>query len=223
MNMLSASPISLGLIIGALEVVGLLGTVGLFVVIVVANRAEADPTHRRPLAVYLFGASFVTIWTALIGSVAIVASLVELIGSHPATFSQAIHPVGDASARGAVLGAIVLLVSVAILVTHLRAGMRLALATDPESPLTRRVGQSYVAAVAFVSVLVTAIAVVVVAYAIFQLIAPGVFLSSGRIPTLRMLLDALYVALAAGALVWTHLRLPVSPMAKPASVPPPSA
>src|SRR5579875_3396175 len=110
---LSAVGSLLGLVVGALLVVVVLGVVGAFVVIVVANRAEADPTDRRPLVAYLFGASFVTMWTALIGSSAVIASLVQLIGSHPGTTSDALHPIGDASARGAVLGAIVLLVSVA--------------------------------------------------------------------------------------------------------------
>ncbi|HLI16223.1 MAG TPA: hypothetical protein VKV23_09265 [Acidimicrobiales bacterium] len=191
-----------GLVVGVLVLVILLATVGAFVVIVVANRAEADPSGRRPAVVYLFGASFVTVWTALIGSAAAVSSLFQLIGSHPGMGGGSLHPVGDAVARGAVLGGLVLAVSLAVLVTHLRRGVTIATA-----PAATRVAQSYVSAVSFVSVLIVAFSLAYIAYAICQIAGPGVFHGDGRIPTLRHLLDAIWVALAAGAILGSHLRL----------------
>ena len=49
----------IGLVVGVLLVMILLGVLGVFVV--VANRAEADASGRRPLVVYLFGVAFITI------------------------------------------------------------------------------------------------------------------------------------------------------------------
>jgi hypothetical protein len=201
-----------GLVAGVLGLIILLGGLGLFVVIVVANRAEPDPTSRRPLIVYLFGVAFIAVWTSLIGSSVVVASLVQLIGSHSGPPTGAIHPVGDASARGVVLGGIVLLVSLALLIVHRRKGVELAIATDPDSPPAFRVAQSYVSAVAFTSVLIMAIAAAAAIYLVFVLASPGIFgFDHPRISTLRDLLDLIYVAAAAGAILWTHLHLPVSP------------
>jgi hypothetical protein len=54
--------------------------VGLFIIIVVANRAEPDATGHRPQSVYFFAVSFVTLVTTIVGSIVVVFSLVELIG-----------------------------------------------------------------------------------------------------------------------------------------------
>lgn len=197
----------IGLVVGVLSILILFGILGAFVVIVVANRAEADPTGRRPLAVYLFGVAFITIWTAFIGSVAVVSSLIQLIGSHPGSYGGAIHPIGDASARGVVLGGLVLLVSLGTFVIHLRKGIDLADVGGPSSSPAKRCEQSYVSAVAFISVIIVVISLVVAVYAIFQIMAPGVFGGAGGVPTVRHLLDAIFVALAGGTILWRHLLL----------------
>lgn len=209
MNVVSVPGASslIGLVVGVLSVVILLGILGAFVVIVVANRADADATGRRPLVVYLFGVAFITIWTAFIGSAAVVSSLVQLIGSHPGVYGGAIHPIGDAAARGVVLGGLVLLVSLVTFVFHFRKGIELAGGEGQSSSPARRCEQSYVSAVAFVSVLVIIISLVIAVYAIFQILAPGVFGGAGRVPALRHLLDACYVVLAGGAILWRHLML----------------
>lgn len=209
-----------GLLLGAIMLVVVLGAGGALVVLVVANRADPDPSGRRPFVVYLLGVAFITLWTALLGSVAAVASLVNLIGSHPRSPQRyscgtsgrvrctpvvTLHPIGDAAARGVVFGSLLLLISGAALWFHLRKGLELADADTPGAP--GRVARSYVSAVAFVSVLIAVVAAVLAVYALFEIAGPGVFESAGRLPALRQLLDALYVVLAAGAILMTHLRL----------------
>ena len=60
---------------------------------------------------------------------------------------------------------------------------------------------------AFISVLIIIVSLVFAVYAIFQILAPGVFGGAGRIPTLRYLRDALFVVLAGCAILWRHLML----------------
>ena len=208
MNVVNVAGVSsvIGLVVGALSVAILLGVLGVFVV-VVANRAESDATGRRPLVVYLFGVAFITIWTAFIGAAAVVSSLVQLIGSHPGGYGGALHPIGDVAARGVVLGGLVLVVSLGTFVIHFRKGIELADAQAPSTSPAKRCQQSYVSAVAFISVIIIVISLVIAVYAIFQILAPGVFGGAGSVPTLRYFLDALFVALASGVILWRHLML----------------
>src|SRR3979490_781720 len=74
---------SFGILLGLLGVVVILAIVGVFIIVVAANRAEPDPSGRRPLSVYLFATSFVTLIAAVAGSATVVSSLVQLIGTHP--------------------------------------------------------------------------------------------------------------------------------------------
>ncbi len=68
--------------------------------------------------------------------------------------------------------------------------------------------QSYVSAVAFLSMLILLVATIVVAYLIFALIGPGVFGSlGGRTVVWRALLDALYVGGIAALVLLTHRNL----------------
>src|SRR5438105_6019178 len=53
-----------------------------FVVVVVANRAEPDPSGRRPALVYSLGTAFITLFVTLFATTAFVAQLCRLIGSH---------------------------------------------------------------------------------------------------------------------------------------------
>ncbi len=196
---------------------------GVFVVIVVANRSDADLTGRRPAAVYAFSTAFLTLFVTLFATTASVASLCRLIGSDDAGAASITdggflplggsgsghqHPLGDSVAQGAVLGAIVALVAGVMFVLHLRAARA---ATDdaviPE-PLAR-LRSTYVAAVAFVAVSVAIGASVVVLYDIFRGIAPGVFSASGHadsVDVLRSMIPALYLAVAALAILAVHLR-----------------
>lgn len=112
-----SSSLGLGGFVGAFvdlfAIVIVLALVGAFVIIVVANRADPDPTGRRPQSVYFFAVSFVTVLTSIVGSTVIVAALTRFIGSHSS-------PISDSVARTVVLGGLITLISVVLLVTHPR-------------------------------------------------------------------------------------------------------
>src|SRR5580698_6269867 len=57
---------------------------GVFVILIVSNRADPDPSGRRPAVVYSYAVSFLTLFITLFASVVIVARLASLIGSHHA-------------------------------------------------------------------------------------------------------------------------------------------
>src|SRR3954471_4624450 len=110
---------------------------GIFVVVVVANRTDTDPTGRRPTVVYAYAISFITLFVALFASFAVVSSLCSLIGSHESSASSSLgfgfqsgssggsqHPVGDAAARGVVLGLLVLLIAGFAYLVHVRSADR---------------------------------------------------------------------------------------------------
>lgn len=203
---ISILPLSLAIAVGVFF--GLSAIMGIFVVIVVANRAEPDPSGRRPTAVYLFGVSFFSLFAALFGSFAVVLALVQLIGGHPEVSGGSQHPVGDAVARVVVLGGLIFLVAVALLTVHLRRGLALPGWNDPRADPVTRVGRSYIASVSFVSVLIAAGALVAFVYEIFRILGPGVFeLSGSRVVAARVLIATAYLALAAGAIVVTHQRM----------------
>jgi hypothetical protein len=226
------------LLYAALALIVVLGLGGALVVLVVANRAEADPSGRRPFVVYLFGVAFITLWTALLGSAAAVMGLISLIGRNVGvqvrevcgtaaltgarcTQVSVLHPVGDAAARAVVLGGLLLVVSAAAFLFHVRKGLDLA-AGDTVGA-SARVARSYVSAVAFVSVLVVVGTTIGAVYAVFGLVAPGVFGAAGRVPALRSFLDAGYVAAAAFGILLMHMRVGFPglwPWRAPASVPP---
>ena len=202
---LGGGGLGLGTVVEALlEVLGVLilvAVVGIFVIIVVANRADPDPSGRRPQAVYYFAVSFITLATTIVGSAVVVVGLVQLMGHHSGSIN---NPV----ARTVVVGGLIALISLFLLVTHLRRGLMLARAEDVMPSPSQRVGQSYVAAVAFVSMLTLLVTGIVIAYLIFALIGPGVFGSfGGRTPSLRYLIVAAYLGLVALAVLQTHRNL----------------
>jgi len=173
--------------------------VGLFIIIVVANRAEPDPTGHRPQSVYYFAVSFVTLVSTILGSMVIVFSVVDLIGRHSPGISNAI-------ARAVLIGGLITLLSGALLWMHLRRGVALV-GPDAASP-SRRVAQSYVSAVAFLAVLILLAVSIFAVYLLFALGGPGVFGSfGGRTPALRVLIDTVYVGLVAGIVLLTHRNL----------------
>jgi hypothetical protein len=236
---ISIVPVALG--IGAVVFLGLAALVGVFVIVVVANRGDTDPSGQRPLSVYLFGVSFVSVFAALFAGFGIVLGLVQLIGSHgasvgristyspngtfmpngslPSVLSSPVsHPVGDAVARVVTLAGLVVLVAAALLATHLRRGLALPEWRAGRGGPVSRVVRSYVAAVSFVAVLIAAVSVVVVVYQVFRILGPGVFaLSGSRVEAARVLIAALYLVAAAAVLVVSHMRLlPDGLFARPA-------
>ncbi len=190
-----------GVLVDVLAGVVVVALVGLFVIVVVANRADPDPTGRRPQSVYFFAVSFVTIVISTIASTVIVSALARFIGSHSS-------PIADSVARAVVLGGLITLVGVFLLVAHLRRGLGLALAGGELTSPSRRVGQSYVSAVAFVAILIVIVFSVLSIYLVFGLAGPGVFGSfGGHTSALRYLVDAVYVDIVAGVILWTHRNL----------------
>ena len=190
-----------GVFVDVLAIVVVLALLGIFVIVVVANRADPDPTGRRPQSVYFFGVSFVTILTSIVGSAVVVSALTRFIGSHS-------RPISDSVARTVVLAGLVTLISVVFLVTHLRRGLTLARADAAVTSPSRRVGQTYVSAVAFLSVLVFLVVSVLAVYLVFVIGGPGVFGSvGGRAPAVRYLVEAVYLGVVAGVILGTHRNL----------------
>ena len=167
----------------------------------VSNRADPDPTGRRPQSVYFFAVSFVTLLTSVVGSVVVVSAAARLIGSHPSSINNSV-------ARTLVLGGLITLVSVVLLIVHLNRGLELALADDDLASPSRRVSRSYVSAVAFVFVLVLLVTTVTAAYLIFAIGGPGIFGSfGGRTAAVRLLVDTVYLGVVAAVILFTHRGL----------------
>jgi hypothetical protein len=203
---LSIIPIELAVAVGLFF--GLSGILAVFVVIVVANRADPDPTGERPLAVYLFAVSFFSMFVVLFGTFAMVLGLVQLIGSHPGVASVSKHPVGDAVVRTIVLGGIIVAVALVLLQTHLRRALALPDVVRRQPGPIFRVAQSYGASVSIASVFIGAVSLVVFVYEVLRILAPGVFeLSGTRVAAARVVLAALYLAFASAALIAAHARL----------------
>jgi hypothetical protein len=195
---------------------------GVFVILIVANRADPDPTGRRPVVV-----SFITLFVTLFASVVFVSRLTSLIGSHPtaslssdasstdffgtgtATIAHGPqHPFGDSVARGVVFGLLLAIVAGFVHLLHVRAGQRATHDVAANQP-AGRVRASYLAAVSFVCVVVAVISAVAAAYQVFRIIAPGVFNSSGSgssTAALRTMLPLLYLTLATLELLRRHVQ-----------------
>ena len=199
-------PVALAVTVGVFF--ALAGILAVFVVIVVANRAEPDPSGERPTAVYLFAVSFFSMFIVLFGTFAMVLGLVQLIGSHPVVSNGAKHPVGDAVVRVVVLGAIIVAVAAFLLATSLRRALANPEVANRQAGPVGRVAQSYAASVSFAAVFIAAVSLVVFLYQAFSILAPGVFeLSTTRVAAARTLLAALYLSVASVVVVAVHARL----------------
>ena len=108
-----------GIFVDILAVVVMLSLVGVLVIVVVANRADPDPRGRRPQSVYCFVVSFVTLAIAVIGSAVVVTGVDVLVGNHS-------NAVSNAAARAILVGGLATVVSLVLLITHLRRGLDLA-------------------------------------------------------------------------------------------------
>jgi hypothetical protein len=197
------------LFLSAAVFLGVIAFIGVFVIVVVANRADPDPTGRRPLAVYLFAVSFFSVFVLLFGTYAIVSGVVQLIGTHPAPVSSsAQHPVGDAVTRVVVLGGLIVAVAVVLLSYSLRRALDLPELSQSEGGPVVRVAQSYAASVSFIAVFIASVSVVVFVYQALRILAPGVFeLTATRVVAARTLLSTFYLAAASSFVVFAHTRL----------------
>lgn len=184
-----------------LLVLFVLALIGVFVIVVVSNRADPDPSGRRPQAVYYFSVSFVTLSIAIVASATVVAGIDALVGHHS-------NAVTNAAARAILVGLLATVMGGALLVVHLRRGLDLVRQdTQPPTP-SRRVGQSYVSSVAFVAVLSLLLLFVFSVYLIFALAAPGVFGSLGsQGNSAHVLAVAVYLWIVAWVVLETHRRL----------------
>ncbi len=181
------------------------GSIMTYVIIVIANRADPDPSGKRPMAAYLFGGSFLSLWIAYLGSIIVVETLVSLMRSNA--------PSTNTVARIVVVGFLMVLVGGVAHIIHRQRGLALSDSeTDPSSP-TKRVMRSYVAAVSFISVLIALISAMVLGYLIFQLVAPGVFGATGsRVDTLSSIIDSVYIVGATAFVFFAHQALAPAPL-----------
>jgi hypothetical protein len=176
------------------------GSIMTYVIIVIANRADPDPSGKRPMAAYLFGGSFLSLWIAYVGSIVVVEALVSLMHSNA--------PSSNTVARMVVVGFLMVLVGGVTHMIHRQRGLALSNSeSDPSSP-TKRVMRSYVAAVSFISVLIAIISAMVLGYLIFQFAAPGVFGATGsRVDTLSSIIDSVYIIGATAFVFFAHQAL----------------
>jgi hypothetical protein len=176
------------------------GSIMTYVIIVIANRADPDPSGKRAMAAYLFGGSFLSLWIAYMGSILVVEALVSVMRSN--------SPNTNTVARIVVVGFLMVLVGGVAHMIHRQRGLALSDSeTDPSSP-TKRVMRSYVAAVSFISVLIALISAMVLGYLIFQLVAPGVFGATGsRVDTLSSIISSVYIVGATAFVFFAHQAL----------------
>ena len=204
-SVLASPTLGLTSLIGALveivAIVGMAALVGILIITVVANRADPDPTGRRPQSVYFFVVSFITITTAIAGSALIVAALLWLTVHHS---SSAGHEID----RLLLVSILITLVSLLLLTLHIRRGLILARADTSSLSPSRRVGQSYVSVVAFVSILVLLVSAIISVYLVFAIAAPSTFGSfGGRGSATRILVESVYLAAVAVFVIWRHSSL----------------
>lgn len=171
------------------------------VILVVANRADPDPTGRRPQSVYFFAVAFLTVLVSIVSSVVMVESLTSLMAPHGA-------PIGNEIARTEVIAGLLLMIDFTLARNHLRRGLELARSGEEGTTPSLRVGQSYAALMAFLMVLVLIVTIVLSAYLIFALAGPGVFGSfGGKAAAGHDLIVSAYATVVAIAVLRAHLRL----------------
>jgi uncharacterized BrkB/YihY/UPF0761 family membrane protein len=210
----SSGALALG---GVFALVGILGLFPLiFVILVVANRAEPDPRGMRPFSVYLFGMSFVTLMLTYGGLTIIVTSLLSFIAPHPV-------PIANSVGRSVVIGALLVIIAGVTMSFHLRKGLEIAHGDERVDGPNARILHTYIAVITFIFVVTIMISLGVAVYLLFQLAGPGVFGSTGggHAGTLAVLLDLVYVMLASGGIVLYHARLAPLALRKMATVTPP--
>ena len=202
MSVSSSSGLAIGSFAGTLveilAIASMAALVGIIIIAVVANRADPDPTGRRPQSVYYFVVSFVAITTAIVGSALFVASLLWLTAHHSSSTDHAVD-------RLMLVSALIFLVGTGLLVSHLRRGLALARAEGTPAGPSHRIGQSYVSIVAFVSILVLLVIGVFTIYLLFAIASPATFGSfGGRSDSVRILLESVYLDAVAIIVLWTH-------------------
>ena len=182
-----------------------LGVVILAIVAVAGGRAEPDPLHERPAALYLTAVSFLAVFAVLFAVFGLSASVLNLtIDHHGADYSTpvlsgrsqvsigssgvpdipTVAPLRgapsqhDGDYRGIVVALIAGLLAAALFLTHDR-WLRRYLAERVDGPGVR-VWHTYLSVACFFAVLVAIPAVGAALYDLFKLIAPGVTNAGSR-------------------------------------------
>lgn len=185
-----------------------LGSIVTYIIIVVANRAEPDPTGKRTSAIYHVGAAFVALWLEVAGVITIFVTVFALIGAGDRTYySPEVHPLGDSTVRGLTIGLLLSIIGGYTALTHRARAIELAESDPAESSPSRRVLRSYAAAVSFIGVLVVVVSLVALVWAVLGLIAPGVYQAGSRTGEVRLLLDEATVLAVFAWVFSTHRRL----------------
>ena len=191
-----------------LSVLASVGSIVTYIIIVVANRAEPDPTGRRTSAIYHVGTAFIALWLEIAGVITIFATLFALIGAgNGPNFSNEVHPLGDSTIRGLTIGLLLSIIGGYTALTHRARAIELASADESEASPSKRVVRSYAAVVSFVSVLVAVVTLLAIVWAVLGLIAPGVYQAGSRTGDTRLLLDELTVLAVFAWVFSTHRRL----------------
>jgi hypothetical protein len=206
---------SMGAIVGTyvsvlvlLSVLASVGSIVTYIIIVVANRAEPDPTGNRTSAIYHVGTAFIALWLEIAGVITIFFTLFNLIGAKSTTnFSTEVHPLGDSTIRGITIGLLLSIVGGYTALTHRAKAIELATSDEGEAGPSKRVVRSYAAVVSFISVLVVVVTLLAFAWAVLGLIAPGVYQTGSRTGDIRMLLDEAAVLVVFAWVFSTHRRL----------------
>jgi hypothetical protein len=206
---------STGLIVGTyvsalvlLSVLASVGSIVTYIIIVVANRAEPDPSGNRTNAIYHVGTAFIALWLEIAGVITLFVTLFNLIGAgNTPNFSSEIHPLGDATIRGVTIGLLLSIVGGLTALTHRAKAIELANSDGNAASPSNRVLRSYAAVVSFVSVIVVVVVSLAILWALLGLIAPGVYQTGGRTGDLRTLLDELTVFAVFAWVFTTHRHL----------------
>lgn len=199
------STVGLGALAGSLvELLVILmaaSLVGVVVIAIVASRSEPDPSGRRPQSVYFFVVSFVTLLTTIVGSALVVGTVLLLTAHESDSASHALD-------RLLLISILITAASGFLCSLHLRRGLTNARRESHDSGPSKRVGQSYVAVVAFVAVLVLLGSVILSVYVLFALAAPGTFGSFGGSSwATRALIESVYLGAVAAFVLWRHGRM----------------
>ena len=128
------STLSTGAVVGTyasalllLSVLASVGSIVTYIIIVVANRAEPDPSGNRTSAIYHVGTAFIALWLEIAGVITIFVTLFALIGAGGTTyFSTEVHPLGDSTIRGITIGLLLSVVGGYTSLTHRTKALDLA-------------------------------------------------------------------------------------------------